>query len=407
MFKFYISAIVLIVIVSLGLLIDGRSALNRAIEPTTPRQGIRTTEKHIFAQGRIEGATEEAELRSQLHGQLVELSAREGQLVSEGQILLRIDDREYRHGVALAKAQLRLAEADLSRLVNGARAFERREAHARYDGKLAELRLAELTYQRTSRLLVENAVSAQAADDSRAKVAMLQAEVTASRAQVGLIEAPAREDEVSMARARIATAQARLDLAELQLDRTMLRAPSTGRILSVAMELGELAGPDTSTPTIVMADTSRYRIRALVEELDAPLVKVGMVATITADGLSGHPIRGRVTEMSPRMTNKQIFSDDPSQRYDTKSREVWIAVEEPSHAFVIGLRVDVVIDLDVPPTESVPVTRSSPEADNANPVGPTGFQNVNRHSLGLPPNRWQLLDLSHEYNHPNSSTNRF
>ena len=395
MLKFSIAAVVLTVIVSLGLLINGHSTLHRAIEPASMAEGIGTTAKQIFAPGRIEGATEEAELRPRLHGQLVELSAREGQLVRAGQILLRIDDREYRHGVALATAQLRLAEAELDRLVNGARDQERREAHARHEAKLAELRLAELTYQRTSRLFAENAGSAQEADDRRTTVAVLQAEVAAALAQVELIEAPAREDEVAMAQARIATVQARLELAELQLDRTMLRAPLSGQILAVAIELGELAGPDTPTPTIVMADTSRYRIRALVEELDAPLVKVGMTAKITADGLSGRPLRGRVTELSPRMTNKQIFSDHPSQRYDTKAREVWIELEEPSHPFVVGLRVDVVIDVDVPRAESAPVKPSSPQAaDNVDPVGPTGFQNGKSPSLELPPNRWDLLDLS-------------
>ena len=353
MLKYSIATVLLTVIVSLGLLVEDRSTLYRAIE-AGPQAEEMIVMHQIFAPGRIEGATEEAELRPRLHGQLVELSAREGQLVRAGQILLRIDDQEYRHHVALATAQLQLAEFELDRLRNGTRVQQRREARARYEAKRAELQLAELTCQRTDRLFAENAASAQEADDRRATVATLEAEVAASLAHLELVEAPAREDEVAMAKARIATAQAQLELAQVQLDRTVLRAPFSGQILAVAIEPGELAGPASPTATIVMADTSRFRVRALVEELDAPLVQVGMTATVTADGLPGRPFRGRVSELSPRMTNKQIFSDDPSQRYDTKAREVWIELEEPFQPLVVGLRVDVVIDVVVPSAKIAP-----------------------------------------------------
>jgi multidrug resistance efflux pump len=92
-----------------------------------------------------------------------------------------------------------------------------------------------------------------------------------------------------------------------------------------------------------MVDTSKYHVRAFVEELDAPRIKIGMPAEISADGLDER-LSGRVVRVSPHMTKKQLWSDRPTERFDTKSREVWIELDQ-SGDHVIGLRMDVTIDI--------------------------------------------------------------
>ncbi|MCL4190544.1 MAG: hypothetical protein KJZ87_02270, partial [Thermoguttaceae bacterium] len=94
---------------------------------------------------------------------------------------------------------------------------------------------------------------------------------------------------------------------------------------------------------VILTDSSRYRVRAFVEELEAPRVRAGMQATAVADGLAGQTFRGRVSQLSPRMSRKSMWTDDPGERYDTKAREIWIDLE-PAGDLVVGLRVDVMID---------------------------------------------------------------
>ena len=129
------------------------------------------------------------------------------------------------------------------------------------------------------------------------------------------------------------------------------------------MEVGELTGPEATRPVIVMADTSRTRVRAFVEELDAPRVETDMAASVVADGLPGNEFKGRVVRVSPRMGPKRLWSDRPAERHDTKTREIWIELEDADR-LVMGLRVDVVIDPDrstAPhPGESVPEPTSGP-----------------------------------------------
>jgi HlyD family secretion protein len=349
-------------LIALAWLIDVQSKLFDRREPalhTTATGGPRS----VFAQGRIEGGTEEIELRPRLQGRLDELSVQEGDLVREAEVLLRVDDQQYRHEVALAEAQVELAAAQLQRVVNGAREEERREAQAEYDARQAELERARLLWEREKKLFASGATTQQAYDDQTAAVDALAAMAAAAKARLDLLTAPARQDEVEMARARLAAAQAGLDLAKVQLDRTRLQAPLSARVLQVNVEPGELTGPDSAEPAIVLADTSRYRVRALVEELDAPRVAVGMPALITADGLPGKSFKGVVIRLSPRMTSKKIWSDDPTERFDTKVREVWIEMEREIGELVVGLRVDVVID----------VTGAAPASDETQVTSSTAF----------------------------------
>jgi HlyD family secretion protein len=170
----------------------------------------------------------------------------------------------------------------------------------------------------------------------------MEQQVAAAKARMELIQTPARPDEVRIEKARIQAAKARLMLAQVQLDRTKLRAPCAGQILRNELNAGELIGPNAPEPAVVMADTSRFRVRAFVEEMDAPRVQVGMTAKIVADGLPGEEFHARVSRLSPRMSRKELRSDRPAERYDTKNREVWLDLLD-GKAWLVGLRVDVVI----------------------------------------------------------------
>ncbi len=347
MFRFLLVAVAASAIVVLGFVIDAQSRAP-AVHDTPAALPFA-----IYAPGRVEGATPEVELRPQLTGRVVQVAVREGDTVEQGQLLLQLDDAQYRHAAALAAADIELAEAQLERLLNGAHHEERSEAAALYRAKAAELERAQLAWKRISELRQAHAVSQQQADNQRTLVAAVQAELAAAKARVDRIEAEARPDEIRIAKARIQAARSRFDLTRVDFERCQVRAPCKGQILRVDIEPGELTGPTAALPAIVMADTSQLRVRAFVEEMDAPRVEVGMTASLAADGLPNQQLTGRVARLSPRMTRKSLWSDRPDERYDTKTREVWIDLEQ-NDRLVIGLPVDVTIDTRPAPARQVP-----------------------------------------------------
>lgn len=339
MTRYAIFLVAVLLVIVLGWAVDSQSRI------PTQRNAAAAKNHVICAPGRIEGQTEEIELRPHLLGRVADVLVEEGQTVRKNDVLVALDDAEYRHEMALAAAQVKLAEAQLERRTNGARPEERREARSLADAKRAELEAAELSWKRIDQLLQKRTISQEEADDARTRVAALRSELAAARARVELLEAPARADEIAMDRAAILAACARLELAKVRVERTKLRAPCDAQILRVDVEAGELASAESPEPAIVLVDTSRYRVRAFIEEMDAPRIRPGMEATIYADGMPQCELRGRVARLSPRMTRKQLYTDDPAERYDTKTREVWIDLE-PCEALVVGLRVDVVVRAD-------------------------------------------------------------
>ena len=337
MVKYILFALGIAAVVAMGMIIDAQSS------PPAVRQVDLADKFRIFALGRVEGITSEIELRSQLAGRILELPIKEGQFVQAGKVLLVLDDQQYSFEVDLATAEVELARATLTHLVNGAHPQERAEAAALYRARLGELDLAKRAWKRVSELIEAEAVSQQKADDQEGQVVILTAEADAAKARLEQIEAEARADEVRMDEARIQAAKARLELAKVQLERTRIHAPCKGQILELDVEAGELTGPDSAQPAIVMVDTTKFQVRAFVEEIDAPCVKLGMTATVRTDGLPDREFKGRVVRLSPRMGRKQLWSDRPSERYDTKTREVWIELDN-GESLVVGLRVDVMID---------------------------------------------------------------
>ena len=332
-----------VLLAALGLYVKNRSV--RSLGPTATRSvsALDDRESRIYATGRVEGSSPDVALRFQVAGNVTELLIEEGQVVELGQPLLRLDNRELQQQVALAASGVRLAQAERERLENGSRPHERLEAESLYKAKLAELENARLAWERIRQLRAENAIAQQEADNKRLLLAALQAEVAAAKARADLVQAPPREDELQMATARLDAAKARLELASIQLDRTCLKSPLAGLVLQVNLEVGELTGPDSVEPAVVLTDTSRTRVRAFVEELDAPRVQLGMAAVVIADGLPGRQFSGRVVQLSPQMSRKQLWTDRPAERFDTKVRQVWIELDAAAD-LIIGLRVDAIIE---------------------------------------------------------------
>ena len=299
----------------------------------------------VYATGRVEGSSDQIELRPRLAGAVARVNVEEDQVVKAGDVLIELDNNSYVHQVSLAIAEVQIADAGRERLINGAHPQQKDAALADYNGALAEFKNAETAWKRIASLRTEHVISQQEADDKHAQYRTAFAKMNAAKARLDHLKAPARQDELRAANAKLAAANSRLELARAELEKTRLRAPRDGRVLALDIEQGEIAGPQSTQPAVVMVDTTRLRIRAFVEELDAPRIRPGMPAKISVDGIPGQIFVGRVTRLSPQMSRKRFFSDAPNERFDTKVREVWIELERTTGLFV-GLRVDVMIDPD-------------------------------------------------------------
>ncbi len=194
--------------------------------------------------------------RTRIAGTLEELAVDEGDTVSEGQILARIDDPKLRLEQIAVEAQLEALEA--------------------------ERELARIELDRARTLRARNAVPQARLDEALANFRVIEA--------------------------RIAAERARRDVILEQLEEGKVRAPVDGRVLEVRVTEGTVMLPGEVVAEIA---TERYILRARLPERHARFVGVGDTVWVGARGLAtGEPVgRGRIVKVYPELDSGRVVVD--------------------------------------------------------------------------------------------------
>ena len=318
-----------------------------ASSPTDVLPSASAWPRQVAADGTVEGAKPEVALRPELPGILKTINVRENQDVTQGSLLAELHNETQTESVALAAAELSVAKAQLERLRNGERAERRKALAAVEQARHVVYQQAKADWERTHKLVAIRSSSAEQGDRDYFSMQKAQAEWDEAAAERALVEAPARTDELAAAQGRVDMAEARLRLVAAELGKTRLLAPTDGRILHVHCEPGEVAGPNTRLPVVLLADLSRRRVRAFVEELDAARVQVGQHAIVRADGVPGKEFTGTVSVTFPRMGRPTLKTDAASEYKDVFKREVLIDLDA-GEELPLDLRVHTLIEAGVP-----------------------------------------------------------
>jgi HlyD family secretion protein len=244
----------------------------------------------VAAEGRVvayPGA--EVVVGTDLAGTIVVLKVQEKEKVRRGQLLaeLRSDD----HRAALAEAKARVIEAE------------------------ADIRLAEADVERARALWQKEVGSRQAVDKA--------------------------ERDVDAARARRQTAAATADRLEAVLAKTRVLSPIDGVIVARHAQAGETL--EAGQRIVTVADLSRTRIEAELDEFDSGRVHLQDEVRVTAEGYDGKVWKGRVEEIPDAVVGRRLKPQDPGKPEDTRVLLVKVALLEPT-PLKLGQRVEIRID---------------------------------------------------------------
>jgi HlyD family secretion protein len=249
----------------------------------------------VRASGHIE-PKRSVDISADISGRIVELPVEEGQNVREGDLLLIIDPTQYE--AALQRAEAALAEA------------RAREVQARTDYTQARRdadRLSQLK-ERTEDLVTDQEV---------------EQAVTVAEVKESLWEA---------AQHGVAIAQAAVSEARDRVDKTVIRAPMTGRITRLSVEKGETAIVGTmnnpGSLLLTVADLSEMEAVIEVDETDVPEISIGDSASVEIDAFPNRRFVGRVTKIGNSSIRpvSSVTSTASDQAIDF---EVRIALDEP------------------------------------------------------------------------------
>jgi HlyD family secretion protein len=297
----------------------------------------------VAAPGRVEPVSEELEIAAEVSGRIAALLVEEGEGIDAGTVIARLESGDYEARLASARAALAVAEAEQLRLVNGARPEERREARA--GAAQADAALAQAVREHQRRVRAADVVAREEVDRAASDVEVARARRDEAWERARLVDAPARDDEQARAAAAVLQARARVREADALLAKTIVRSPIAGTVLRVVRRPGESVsteGPDGGH-VVTVADVSVLRVRADVDERDVAHVRAGQRAYVTADAYGTQRFTGRVVRLSEMLGRKNVRTDEPTERVDTKVLETLIELDR-GQRLPIGLRVDAFID---------------------------------------------------------------
>jgi len=243
---------------------------------------------------RVSGSIEavEVQLSFRIAGWVEERPVTEGQQLAKGQLVARLESRELEGLAAQARAEAEAAKAFLDQLLAGARPEEIAAAEAALARAKADAAAAKADYERAVALLKAGAINAQEFDARKAADGAAAAAVGQTDAQLRLVRAGPRPEEIAQARAKLESARQAAALADIRLGYARLVSPLAGTVLSKATEPGEYVA--AGTPIVTAADLSAVYLRAYVNETDLGRVKLGQPARVTADTWPGRVYDGRV-----------------------------------------------------------------------------------------------------------------
>ncbi|MBA4095976.1 MAG: multidrug transporter [Rhodospirillum sp.] len=234
-------------------------------------------------------------------GYVTTLEVDDNQAVRAGDVLFRIDDRDYKARLAQAIADVETARARLISVeaeITLQHALVR-QAEAEHLAALAQHNLARIASERGHKLIRSNAVGQEEVDERDAALSKAEAGVSAASARLDAEQQriAVLETQRKAAIAALAHAQAAEELAQIDFDDTVVRAPVDGVVGNRQVRVGRLVVPGMSLIDIVPVDD--VWVVANFKETQVERIRAGQRAMITVDGYPDTPIAGIVDSFAP------------------------------------------------------------------------------------------------------------
>jgi len=251
-------------------------------------------------------------VNSKVTGRVAWIGVEKGDKVKEGQVLVRLEDDEFRAQYEQAKGAAENARAYLQELQNGSRPEEIQEARHNLDEARATLTNDQITLNRTRELAEGGVVSTQNLDDATAKFNADQERVNSLEKAFDLAKIGPRAEEIARAKGALQQAEGQEAYAKSMLDATLIRAPVSGTILERTAEKGELitaqfasaaeGGPQGSV--VALADLKDLQVELDIAQDDFSRLGPKQKSVVTVDAYPDRKYEGEIHEISPE-ANRQ------------------------------------------------------------------------------------------------------
>ncbi|HEY3936650.1 MAG TPA: efflux RND transporter periplasmic adaptor subunit [Bryobacteraceae bacterium] len=277
----------------------------RVVEVRSPVNASSAGEQVILTVTGYIVAAHKIEVASKVNGRVAWIGVDKGDKVTAGQMLVRLEDTEYRAQVTQQQGQLANLEAKLAEDQHGSRPEEIQKAREDVNQAKADEADAKTSLDRTKELVSGGVLAKQALDDAQSKYDGDVAKVGSLQRTLELAVLGPRKEEMDQIKGQIEQARGALAYAQDQLDNTVIRAPVTGTILDRNVEKGEFittgfVGDKGAKGYIVtMADLNDLQVELDINQGDFPKLGPQQKGIVTTDAYPDRKYEGAIVQVSP------------------------------------------------------------------------------------------------------------
>jgi len=244
--KKWLAAAAVLAVIALPIVI-GKSKGEKGLEVEIAKAGLHEIRPTILASGVLAYRTE-VNLTSELVAKVRSIEVEEGDIVEAGQLLMRLDPETYRNAIEREEASRRQSEISIQR-------------------QRVTLQLKTTQFERSKKMLAVKMIDQNRFDEDKNQFELAQVEL--------------RSSEEALRRANAVLSEARE-----QMGKTDIRAPISGKIVSLPIKVGETAIPSTSSlagaQLMKIADTAAIQAELKVDEADIAKIAVGQKTDVFA-----------------------------------------------------------------------------------------------------------------------------
>ncbi len=285
------------------------------------------------------------EVSSKVVGKVACVGVEKGDWVKKGQVLVRLEDSEFRAQLEQAQANLLALQAKLAELEAGSRPQEIAAAFDAVQQAQADNANAQLTLRRERALFKQGIVSRSDLDNAMTQANIAQAKLASAQENYQIAKIGPRIEDINYARAQVAQARASVDYARTQLDGTIIRAPISGTVLERNVEVGELVSNmnfggsgGVKTSVVTLANLNDLQVELDINETDFARISPHERCTVTADAYPDRVYQGVVQEISPEANRQkgtiqvkvQILHPDAYLRPEMSAHVSFLASGRPA-----------------------------------------------------------------------------
>ena len=301
--------IVMLVLVAGGLLalvMLRRPSAASVVDTVRPRAEFSSQSAVLVATGYVV-AHHKIQVGSKVAGRVAWIGVEKGDRIRRDQLVVRLEDREYRAQLDQAQSAYDAARARLAELE---RPEEIERAKADVERAQAELRTDELQLRRIEGLVKEGVASAQTLDEAKGRYDSARANLAALTKTYELIRQGPRQEQIDNARSETGRAKAAMDYAKTILDATEIRAPRDGTILERNVEQGEMVTTSfvgdrgAKSFVVTLADLHDIQVELDINQNDFNRIRPNQSCTVLTDAFPDRVYNCRVDEIAPE-ANRQ------------------------------------------------------------------------------------------------------